>query len=456
MRKPVVIILLAVVAVSAAALLLWPKKIGPAQENRDIIFWHAMGGPIGDVLVAMVAEFNRTHPEFRIVPQSMGNYNALSQKLLASVIAGNQPHIAQAYQAWIAKFVKGGQLVPLDEFIPDTAAFLRDFYPALVDDNTYDGRLMSLPFNKSTPVIYYDKDMFKAAGLDPAKPPRTWDEFRDACRAIARPPSPSNPRGIKGFVSGVNVSDFECFLYQNGGTLFSVDDPSKPLFNSPEALEAVRFFLDLKYIDKAADYYIGSGFEFQNDFLSRQSAMFTGSCVTRTYIISKITFNWGVAALLKKKKKAGLIYGTNIVLFKKGSRRKQRAAWDFIEWFTNPVNQAAWAIKTGYLPARRSSLDLPEMKAYLAKDPDALVIIRQMEEGFIDPKTEPWFLGRQYLEKALANIFISGRIQKAYEAYGRNDLNGPAEEVARLDRTVNAEIMKELDKAVKNTRKWFL
>jgi len=446
-------ILIAVSIAAGAALILafaWPKGSRQPVEDRNIVFWHAMGGPIGDVLNAMVAEFNSTRTDFRVVPQSMGNYNALSQKLLASVIAGNQPHLAQAYQAWTAKFVKGGLLTALDTFITDRKKYLEDFYPVLVEDNTYDGRLMSLPFNKSTPVIYYDKDMFRAAGLDPEKPPATWDEFAAACVKISRPADAKNPRGIKGFVSGVNVSDFECFLYQNGGTLFSSGTQVRPLFNSKEALETVRFFLDLKYLARAADYYIGSGFEFQNDFLSQQSAMFTGSCVTRTYLVGKITFNWGVAALLRKKKKAGLIYGTNIVLFKKGSRRKQQAAWDFIEWFTNPANQAAWAIKTGYLPARRSSLDLPAMKAYLAKDPNALVIIRQLEEGFIDPKIEPWFLGRQYLEKALANIFISSRIQKAYQEYGE------AGSREKLDENVDAEIMKELDKAVKNTEKWFI
>jgi len=449
MKKLIWTISIVVVVALAALFAVRPwQKAADRPESRDIIFWHAMGGPIADILNAMVAEFNRTHTNYRIVPQSMGNYNALSQKLLASVIAGNQPNLAQAYQAWIAKFVQGGLLTPLDSFLDDKEKFLKDFYPVLVEDNTYGGKLMSLPFNKSTPVIYYDKEMFKAAGLDPERPPQTWDEFRDACVKISRPPDAKSPRGIKGFISGVNVSDFECFLYQNGGTLFSSSNHPRPLFNSKEAVETVRFFLDLKYLYKAADYYIGSGFEFQNDFLSRQSAMFTGSCVTRTYIVGKITFNWGVAALLRKKKKAGLIYGTNIVLFKKGSARKQRAAWEFIEWFANPANQVKWAVQTGYLPARRSSLDLPEMKAYLARDPNALVIIRQLEEGFIDPKIEPWFLGRQYLEKALANIFISSKIQKAY-------VSGARDPEVR-DAAVDAEIRKELDKAVRNTEKWFL
>lgn len=417
-----------------------PPSSGPVQ----VLFWHAMGGPVGEVLDELIAEYNRANPSVRIVGQSMGNYGALSQKLLASVIAGSQPDMAQAYENWIAKFVAGGHLAELDTFLPDPAerqALLSDLFPVMVSNNTYDGRLMSLPFNKSTPILYYNREMFREAGLDPDRPPATWDEFAAAAKRLSRGPSAKYPKGVKGFVSGVNVSEFQCFLHQNGGRVSSEQTPDIMEFDSDEAVGAVRFLLDLKHIHKAADFYVGSGFEFQNDFLSRQSAMMITSCVSRTYMADRLTFDWGYAPLPRHKRSGGLIYGTGVVIFKTSPPERQKAAWDFIRWFNSPDIQVRWALRTGYIPVRYSCLQLPPMRQALRDQPTLAAVIRQVEQGFFDPRTRQWFTGRQNLEKALSDIFTSPDIPKAYAA---GDLE-----------TVNRLIRKELQRGVRQTERWF-
>ena len=388
------------------------------KEEVKIIFWHAMGGPLGKVLNQMVDEFNKTHSGIFVVPQSMGNYNALSQKLIASVVARNQPVIAQAYEAWIAKFVDGNLLVPFDKFIKNTEEFKKDFYPVLIRDNMYNGKLYSLPFNKSTPVLYYNKDLFRAAGL-PAVPPRTWQEFLRYSRQISQ-----KLPGTLGYVGAGTVSDFECFLIQNGGRLLS-QDGKKVLFNSQEGITALQFLLDMKYLYHAADYYIGSGFQFQTDFITKRAAMMMTSSVSRLFIENKLMFNWGMAPLLKGRQKGILIYGTNIVLFKKATPEQQKAAWIFIQWFLNAENQAKWAARTGYLPARKSSLRTKTFREAVKHYPDLPNIIKGMENGFIDPRTAVWFTARQNLEQAIGNIFLSEKIHSAYKKYEQQTKYSP-------------------------------
>jgi multiple sugar transport system substrate-binding protein len=442
------VFMLAGIVLVLGALLLLPgcarnqtEKIGPVK----VVFWHAMGGLVGDELNALIDEYNRAHPESLIVGQSMGNYGALSQKLIASIVAGNQPDIAQAYENWIAKFVAGDLLVPIDTFFTNEAekkALLEDFFPVIREGNTYNGRLMSLPFNKSTPILYFNKVLFRKAGLDPDRPPETWEEFVADAKRLTRPPSKDFPRGVKGFVSGINVSEIQCFIHQNGGRVSTETNPDVMEFASPESAGAVRFLLDLKYVDKASDYYVGSGYEFQNDFLSQQSAMMVTSCVSRSYMADRLVFDWGFAPLPGHLRRGGLIYGTSVVMFKSASERKRRAAWEFIRWFNSPEIQVRWALRTGYLPVRKSCLEVRDMKDELKRNPSVGRIVRQIEEGFLDPRTSQWFVGRQNLDKALADIFTSREIS---QAYGRPDSS------ALVDRLIK----KELDRAVRQTEKWF-
>jgi multiple sugar transport system substrate-binding protein len=424
----------------------------------EVIFWHAMSSVVGDLLNAMISDFNRSHPGIRVVGQSMGGYNALSQKLMASIIAGNQPDIAQAYEAWIAKFVQAGLLVPFDTFITNLKTFEDDFYPAIVEDNLYDGRLMSLPFNKSTPILYYNTDLFRKAGLDPQKPPATWDEFRDMSVLLSKSMRKDGGTG-SGFAANVNVSEYECFLMQAGGALVQASNSRKFAFNSEEAVQAVRYLLDLKFLHQGADFYPSAGYEYQNDFLSKRSAIMMSSCVARSYLLNRITFNWNIAPLPAGKKKAAIIYGTNIVLFSRSSPEKQKAAWKFIEWFTSASNMVRWTLGTGYLPVRRSALRDPRISAEGAKNPAILAIFKQLENGFNDPKTPEWYTARMNLDKVLSDIFLSSDVHRAYGEYHRNFSKTPQKKkelLEELDKILSVAIKKELDRAVKQSEKWML
>ncbi len=204
-----------------------------------VVFWHAMGGPLGDVLEdTLIAEFNALHPDIEILPVSMGNYSALSQKIMAGVMAGSPPVLAQAYETWTAQLIRGGALVPLDSLMDADTAFTpemwNDFFPVFQANNTFDGRVYSFPFNKSVPLIYYNADRFDSLGVVPAE---TWEEQRELLKLFTED---TNADGDMlddtdrwGTAFGTSVWTFECFLSQAGGSLLNRDSTATA-FNSPE------------------------------------------------------------------------------------------------------------------------------------------------------------------------------------------------------------------------------
>lgn len=173
-----------------------------------------MGGPLGDALRTMVEEFEEQDPEIDITLVSMGEYSSLSQKLMAAVQVNAPPNMAQMYESWTTQFHELDRLIPLDSFVGSpaglTASELGDFYPAFIADNSWDGRLVTMPFNKSVPVFFYDIEMLKQAGYHGF--PRTWPEFRTTVKDLT-----DREEGVAGTVGGVNEWQFGCMLRQLGG-----------------------------------------------------------------------------------------------------------------------------------------------------------------------------------------------------------------------------------------------
>ncbi|UCC12945.1 MAG: extracellular solute-binding protein, partial [candidate division WOR-3 bacterium] len=132
-----------------------------AREDKTVVtFWHVMSGPLGKQLDELVAEFNRIHPDGEVRSVHMGSYDVLAQKLMGAVASGTPPVIAQLYESWTDQFYRAGDLLPLETFIASDSGFARDdFFPVFLEDNTYDSVLVTLPFNKSVPVFYYNQDI---------------------------------------------------------------------------------------------------------------------------------------------------------------------------------------------------------------------------------------------------------------------------------------------------------
>lgn len=389
-----------------------------AEGRTQVIFWHAMGGPLGIVMNDLVARYNKSQSDYFIKSVNMGSYDTLAKKVLASLVAKEAPDISQNYETLTKKFIKHHKIVCLDDLIAsETEDIKSDIIPVLLDNNTFDGKLYSFPFNKSVPVLYYNKDLFKKVGLDPEKPPATLEEMVKYCRLITdyHKNTPGADRSVYGYgCSKANVWSFLNRVLQYGGKIVS-DDGHKSHFADQAAINALDYLQNMLKEGIARE---GQGFDHQNDFIAGKCAIIESSIVSKVFMEESIEFNFGVAPLPgyilnPQAERAGdgsdinrgvILSGSNINIFNNGDPKKIAGAWDFVKWFTSTDIGAEWSIRTTYLPVRKSSLQSPIIQSALEKDPNMGAPYVQLDYCHFEPRLSVWFevrdLMADHLEKA--------------------------------------------------------
>ncbi|MBW6513376.1 MAG: ABC transporter substrate-binding protein [Candidatus Syntrophosphaera sp.] len=370
------------------------------SDKVQIRFWHGLSGPLGDVLNEMIGEFNRSHTDIEVITNPISSYTALSQKLSASLQVGKQPDLAQVFESWAATFQKDNVLVSIDELIANDEDFtdedMADFYPVFMRSITYQGKKWSFPFNKSVRAYFYNKDAFYRAGLDPNHFPETWKEFEDYCRMLTSPQTQTSA-ATWGANFTVNEWQFINLLHQAGGTI--LNENNIPVLNGPEGLEALNYTLNLVNGGTARSTREYDG---QNAFLSGSVAMFEGSSVSITYMRQQpINFNIGYAPLPTYRTNRSAISGANIVIFKSGDPAREKAAWEFIKWFTDTEQTAKWSARTCYMPLRKSAMETDVIKQFLDDFPQFASIYAQLDNAVFEPQHPAWFVARDELKKFL-------------------------------------------------------
>ncbi|PKL47404.1 MAG: hypothetical protein CVV42_13170 [Candidatus Riflebacteria bacterium HGW-Riflebacteria-2] len=393
--------------------------IDASSEGRtQVVFWHAMGGPLGIVMDDLVTRYNKSQSNYFIKSVNMGSYDTLAKKVLASLVAKEAPDISQNYETLTKKFIRHNKIVCLDDLIAsETEDIKGDIIPVLLDNNTFDGKLYSFPFNKSVPVLYYNKDIFTRVGLDPEQPPRTLEEMVKYCRIITEyhRTTPGADNSVYGYgCSKANVWSFLNRILQYGGKIVS-DDGRKSHFADQPAINALAYLQNMLKEGIARE---GQGFDHQNDFIAGKCAIIESSIVSKVFMENSIEFNFGVAPLpgyiIKPNpemtineseiNRGVILSGSNINIFNNGDPKKIAGAWDFIKWFTSTEIGAEWSIRTTYLPVRKSSLASDYMQKALEKDPNMAAPYVQLDYCYFEPRLSVWFevrdLMADHLERA--------------------------------------------------------
>ncbi len=383
-----------------------------AQNGKTtIIFWHAMGGPIGRTLEEMVKKFNATHKDIYVKLENMGNYNSLQMKLVAAIQANVTPDIAQVYESWVANMIKGKRIIPLDDFVKEPGFNLNDIHPVFINDVKMNGKIWAMPFNKSMPVLYWNKELFKKVGLDPNKPPANWEEFLEYAKKLTIDTNGDGKPDIYGTAFPPSSWYFGCMVYQNGGKLLD-EKKRKAAFNEEPGVKALQYWIDLIFKYKVA--YLTTGFNHQTDFQAGKVAMIWGSSVSKIFMEKQINFDFGIAPFPQGEKKASILSGTNVVIFDKKDPKRAKAAWEFIKWFISTKNTAYWAVKTAYMPVRKSALQTDIMKNLFKKQPMMKAAIMQLDYAAFEPFDTAWFRGRKYLDEAISDALVKGGDAKQY------------------------------------------
>lgn len=359
-----------------------------------------MGGPLKATLDSLTEGFRR-ESGIEVKSVNMGNYTALSQKLMAAAAAGNLPEITQSYEAWTSQLLEKDAIKPFQDFLSREGGLdsidLKDIFPVMVWECSRQGKLISLPFNKSVPVYYYNRDMFAAAGIDPDSFPETWEQFVAVAKRMTVDDDSDGQPDRWGTAFPINsLWLFQCLILQNGADIF--DSTGRATFAGPEGVEALQFMSDL--VNKHKVGYITTGFEHQNDFLAGRVAMIQGSSASLAYLsLQKIPFEMGIAPLPGGKRKAVVLSGTNMAMMRQKDDAAMEAAWLFARYLIRTENTAKWSAETSYLPVRLSAFSHPLMAAKFKKFPGLEQAYRQIEYAWPEPRDVAWLTGRAIVEE---------------------------------------------------------
>ena len=369
----------------AAGLLLASGLSSNAFAVTEIPFWHSMEGGLGTEVNSLAERFNQQHPDYKVVPVYKGNYEQSLAAGIAAVRGGNAPAILQVYEVGTATMMASHAIKPVYQVFKDAGITLdeKQFVPTIAGyySDAKTGHLLSEPFNSSTPVLYYNKDAFKKAGLDPDKPPVTWQEVETDAAALRK--SGMNCGYASGWQGWIQLEEFSAwhglpFATENNG--FDGTD-AKLVFNGPAQIRHIEMF---ERMNKAGTFtYYGRKDESTAKFYSGECGMTTASSASLADIRQYSKFSFGVGVLpydatVKNAPQNAMIGGASLWVMRGQSAETYKGVAEFMKFLTEPAIAAEWHQKTGYLPATMAAYDLTRQQGFYEKNPGEEIAMKQM------------------------------------------------------------------------------
>lgn len=356
------------------------KKKDATKDEPIELTWYfpiAVGGSLTETIEQMAEDFHKDHPDIIVNPVYTGTYDETMTKVQTSIQGNTTPDLAILLGTELFTLQDMDVIVPLDDYLSESSNE-NDFYPAFMENSQSDGKTWSIPFQRSTVVLYYNKDAFKEAGLDPEQPPQNWEELREYSKKLVE--SGMN-YGVEIPSTGYESTStwmFQGLALQNGKNLMN-EDGTEVYFDTPENVEALQFWLDLSKKDEIMPEGVIDWATSPTDFIQGNTAMLYHTTGNLTNIKDSVDFDFGVAFLPAKKQYGSPTGGGNFYIFKDIPEEKQDAAWKFIEWATTPEQAAEWSLVTGYVATSEAAYETSTLKEYAESFPEALVARDQLE-----------------------------------------------------------------------------
>jgi sn-glycerol 3-phosphate transport system substrate-binding protein len=358
---------------------------GSAAAQQEIRLWHAMSGVRGGELEALVQRYNESQKDFRVVSEHKGGYEEVMIGALAAQRTGEGPHIVQVYEVGTAQMMAAkGATRPVAQVMAENGERIdaKSFLPAVAgyfSDNA--GNLLALPFNVSTPILFYNKDAFRKAKLDPEKPPKTWYEMPKAMGALVE-------------------AGFECVYttvwpswvqIENMGNWHNQDFASRE--NGLGGLDAKLSFnthLMVRHVSFLSSWaragyftYSGRRNEGERRFASGECAMVTASSSSAADLRRNAKFDFGVAQLpyyddIRGAPHHSMIGGAGLWVLAGKKAPEYRGVAKFLAWLARPEIQAEWHQVTGYVPVTRAAYERTAQAGFYKQNPGQEIAIRQL------------------------------------------------------------------------------
>ena len=390
---------LAAAAVAALALAGFARPVlaQTAAAPVDIQFWHGLPQPLGGLLEKVVADFNASQALYKVVPSFRGSYPETMVGAVAAFRANSAPHIVQMFEVGTGTMMAAGRAIrPVHELL-SSAGVAIDFADYLAPVRGYyqaaDGQQMSMPFNSSTAIMWYNRDMFRRAGLDPNAPPKTWQEVEAAAQKLK----------AAGIACPITTSWLTWVQVEQ--LLAIHDQPLATQANGFRGLNAEMRLsspLLLRHMQNLVDWQRQSLFRYAGRdnapdalFPAGECAIAFGSSGMRARVVREAKFEWGAAMLpyysdVQGAPRNGIIGGASLWVMNRGpsagagggrSDAEWRGVAEFFRYVSNAEIDAKWHQDTGYVPVRRASYELSRRQGYYTQNPGADVAIEQLLRG---------------------------------------------------------------------------
>ena len=376
MKKLLAFVLVLMTLVSSTVL----SALAEEPLQLTMYFPVNVGSDAAKLIDQMTADFNAENPDVQVQAVYTGNYDDTVTAIQTAIQGGNAPDLFVSLATQRFTMADTKMAMPLDDLIaadPEGQAFVDDFIDGFMLDSYVDGSIYSIPFQRSTMVMFYNKDAFEEVGLDPEAPPTTWDEMVEYAQKLTN----ENRYGVGiALNSGSAQWAFTGFSLQNctnGVGLMSADG-KEVYFNTPENIEALQLWLDLqnKYMCMAPG--IVQWTDLPTQFLAGEVAMIYHTTGNLTNIRNNATFDFGVCFLPAGRQYGAPTGGGNFYITNGISEERQKAAWEFIKFCCSTERAAQWSIDTGYVATRESCYETQLLKDYYADFPQALVAYEQL------------------------------------------------------------------------------
>lgn len=407
---------------------------GDSGDKISITFWHAMGGVNGEALNQMVEDFNASQDEIVVTTEYQGTYDDTITKLKAAMQSGNMPDVCQMYDVGTKFMIDSGYVVPVEDMFETTGYDKNTVMEVITSYYSSGGKQYAMPFNVSTPMLYYNKDIFEKAGLDPNTPPTTYDEVLEYSKQIVESGAAS-----VGYSQAIYGWFFEQQL-AGLGLCYGNNDNGRS-----SDITAVDFDANgggLKVMEMWKELYDSGYFEnYGTTTADTQTAFFggdVGMIIESTAILKNATescdfeIGTGYLPVIEESDDGGVIIGgASLWLMDTKDDAKKEAAWKFVEYTASAEAQAKWSQATGYFAINPAAYETEDMKAYIKENPNFTTAIDQLNDSPVNNFTAGVLSGVQ----TEARLTFNEIIPKLYDGG-----TTPQEAVDQLTAEVNKAI----------------
>ncbi|CAA9256320.1 MAG: hypothetical protein AVDCRST_MAG77-2344 [uncultured Chloroflexi bacterium] len=360
------------------------ERLGPNgftfKQPVQLTYWKSLEGPRHEAQVKLTDDFNASRQDVKVALEHVGNYAQGAEKFTAVLAANTPPDVMMlTVDTFMPGFARMGALQPLDEYgKADKSAKMETYVPGFIKNGTINGKLFQVPLARSTPVLYYNKDHFRSAGL-PETPPNTWEQVLDLAQKLTRS-APLQPDAADGLKAAFPVAGywwtFQAATWAFGGKLS--DDKFVPSVTQPETVQAMQFLQDMVVRHRVARAYRTVG-PSSTAFQQGQLSFLVESTAVLSEVQTKTAAQVGAAFMPQQKQRAVPGGGAGLSIVNSIPVEKKEAGWEFMKSITTTPNTVYFSKMTGYMVVRTDAEKNQEFQDYLKQTPNAKVTFDQMQ-----------------------------------------------------------------------------